>query len=119
MSKNSFFGKTADIFNRGFFIFYFALFVLTAVAGLITVAVFGELGREYPMPVIIVVLRFLALILSFAAVAALFIALSRYLLSEKGARFEERKTNTRLIFIGVGVILAIQLLFAFTFEQER
>ena len=116
MSKNSFFGKTADIFNRGFFIFYFALFVLTAVAGLITVAVFGELGREYPMPVIIVVLRFLALILSFAAVAALFIALSRYLLSEKGARFEERKTNTRLIFIGVGVILAIQLLFAFCLQ---
>ena len=118
MEKGHISRKAADVFNRGFFVFYIILFILTAVAGTVTAAVFGELGKEYPMPVFVVILRFTALILSFALIAAGFVALSRFLLSDRGKKFEERGLNTRLIFICAGIRLAVQLVFAFCLQIE-
>lgn len=119
MEKTSLSQKTANIFNRGFFAFYIFLFTLTLIGGMIAVAVFGELGTEYPMPAAIVVIRFAVLILSFAFILFAFICLSRFL-SKPGIsdKLSERKTNTKIIFICVGIMLAIQLVFMFCLEMN-
>ncbi len=110
--------KTTNIFNRGFFIFYTFLFTITLFGGIISVAIFGELNTEYPMPVIIVVLRFTALILSFVGIAAAFIALCRILSSEKRSRIDARRFNTKIIFGCVGLMLIFQLIAAFCLRMN-
>ena len=110
--------KTTNIFNRGFFIFYTFLFTITLFGGMISVAIFGELNTEYPMPVIIVVLRFTALILSFVGIAAAFIALCRILSSEKRSRIDDRRFNTKIIFGCVGLMLIFQLIAAFCLRMN-
>ena len=110
--------KLANAFNRCFFVFYTGLFLLTGVAGMVTVAVFGELGTEFPMPVFIVILRFLAMLAAFAVIAVFFIAFARFLLSDKTQGLDDRKRNTLLIFAGVGLILIIQLVFAFCLQMK-
>ena len=110
--------KTTNIFNRGFFIFYTFLFTITLFGGIISVAIFGELNTEYPMPVIIVVLRFTALILSFVGIAAAFIALCLILSSEKRSRIDDRRFNTKIIFGCVGLMLIFQLIAAFCLRMN-
>ena len=61
MEKVTFGEKLDRIFNRGFFFVFLGLFLITFIGGAITVAVFGELGLDYPMPVYRVILRFAAL----------------------------------------------------------
>ena len=90
MEKVTFGEKLDRIFNRGFFFVFLGLFLITFIGGAITVAVFGELGLDYPMPVYRVILRFAALFLSFAALAALFIAASRFLQSDRAKRLDDR-----------------------------
>ena len=118
MKRIGLLNKTANIFNRGFFVFYLGLFVMTLFGGMIATAVFGELGTEYPMPVGIVILRFAALILSFLGISAAFVALCRFLSSDKRENLSERKTNTKLIFGCVGIMLALQLVCAFCLRME-
>lgn len=119
MERISLSNKTANLINRAFFVFYIGLFALTLIGGMIAVAVFGELGTEYPMPVPVVILRFAVLILSVAAVAFAFIALSRFLAKSPLAdKLSERKTNTRIIFVCVGLMLVIQLVFMFCLQMN-
>ena len=119
MEKISLSQKTANLFNRGFFVFYVGLFTITLIGGMIAVAVFGELGTEYPMPVPIVILRFAALILSFAVILFAFISLSRFLTGSPLAdKLSIRKNNTRIIFLCVGIMLLIQLVFMFCLQMN-
>ena len=119
MKRYSLSQKTFNIANRGFFFFYIGLFILTFIGGMVAVAVFGELGTEYPMPVGIVILRFAVLLLGFAAVAFAFIALSRFLLKSPLAdKLSIRKYNTIIIFICIGLMLAIQLVFMFCLQMN-
>ena len=85
---------------------------------MISVAIFGELNTEYPMPVIIVVLRFTALILSFVGIAAAFIALCRILSSKKRSRIDDRRFNTKIIFGCVGLMLVFQFIAAFCLRMD-
>ncbi len=118
MEKVTFGEKLDRIFNRGFFFVFLGLFLITFIGGAITVAVFGELGLDYPMPVYRVILRFAALFLSFAALAALFIAASRFLQSDRAKRLDDRAFNTKLLVAGVLLMLAVQLVFAFCLEMN-
>ena len=110
--------KLAAVFNRSFFIFYLALSVLVGGAGLVTVAVFGELGTEYPMPVPTVILRFAALLFCFAALTALFVFCFRFLQSDKLRRLDRRRFNTAVIFGCAALLLAVQLVFAFLLRMK-
>ena len=82
-----------------------------------SVAVFGELGTEAGMPAGIIILRFLAMIFSFAALTAGFVMLCRPLMGERLTKLDSRRLNTAIIFIGAGVMLTVQLVWAFNLQM--
>lgn len=109
--------RTTVAFNRCFFVFYLILFILTFIGGMISVAVFGELGTEAGMPAGIIILRFLAMLIAFAGLTAGFVLMCRLLMSGRTAMLDSRRLNTGIIFIGVGIMLAIQLVWAFNLQM--
>ena len=110
--------RVAAAFDRGFFMLMLGLFALVGVAGTVAVAVFGELGTEYPMPLPVVILRFAVMLLSVAAVTAIYIVCARFLAGERMKRLDSKRFTTALIALCVAGILAVQLTCAFCLEMK-
>ena len=110
--------KTTDVFNMSFAVIFGALCVIAGVGGMAAVAIYGELGTEYPMPVTITVLRFLAMIFCFFGVAAMFIGFGRFLMSDKCGRLARKLNGNSVIFSCIGLMLAIQLVFALCMQMN-
>lgn len=111
-------GRLASVFDQSFFIFMLGLAALVGVAGTISVAVFGELGTEYPMPVITVILRFALLLMSIAAVTAIYIVCAKFLTGSRANRLDSKRFTTALIAVCVGAVFAVQLTCAFCLEMD-
>lgn len=111
--------KTASIFNRFFGGFFAVLCVLIPTAGFIIYAVNDEIKKvRDKLTVSDMILRYLALLLGAVIVCAAVVALYRFLRSDRFARLDDKRFNTKVILIGVGVILAIQLVCAFLLRME-
>lgn len=109
--------KTTSLFNRGFSIVFFILFFLIAFFGNFVLSIHGELGidnfQSYMM-----VLRYLTLTLSFVGIGALLIAAYKFIHSDRCMALDQKRINTTVLLVGIGAMLVIQLLCAFTFRMS-
>ncbi len=109
--------KIAFAFNRGFFCLYICLFLVVGIAGTVTVAFFGELGNEYPIPVIKSILRILIILIFFAVIFLFYIFSAHIFLSTGKSIISKLKLDTPTIIICMLAILIVQLIFAFSLQM--
>lgn len=109
--------KIAVACNRGFFCLYISLSLIVGIAGTVTVAFFGELGNEYPIPIWKTTLRILIIVILFTLVFSFFVFYARIFLSTGKCIITKLKLDTPTIIICMLAILFVQLIFAFSLQM--
>ena len=104
--------KTASAFDRCFFIVFIILSILTALAGYMATALFGELGTD-SYPVYIVIGRYILLLLAFGAVAVMLVLIYRRIMSCRSERLDSGRSSSAVIAVAIGLMLAAQLACAY------
>ena len=111
--------KIVSLFNRCFGGFFAVLCVLILTAGFVIYAVNDEIKKvKDKLTVGDMILRYLVLLLGAVIVCAAMVALYRFLRSDRFARLDDKRFATTVILVGVGIILAIQLVCAFLLQME-
>lgn len=110
--------KTANVFNRCFFGVFAVLSVIIILPGFIVTAFTGEVPTDAPIPIWMGILRYLLVLGAFAGVSALLVVCYNFLSSKTFDKTDNRRTNTAIIFMGVGLILAIQFVFMYLLRMN-